>query len=344
MRPTALAGTRRRTACTGSTWSLTREWRTRSLEDRLATLRHYGTWRYSRGRWTRGCGVDRTWTRLRNDQAALRNNRLAGNGCCGGRRRGRCRRWRGCRGSRRRSFDRRCCSRRRRSDRRCSLGSGFSNHCRRIGDWNGFNRNRLGSLGLFLGGGHNRRWQRDSLWRHYNGGRRPHHGLRRDQTGSGLRRFRRSHGRSTGRRHCGLRHGAWGTRRHSRCRRNTGARRYSGSGCRGTRRSCGLGDLLRDRLQYVSRLGDVRQVDLLLELFFRRMGAPARRTASGLAMLGVVLPDALRLVHFNGTGVRLLLRNSDLDQQVENHLTLDLKFPRQVVDSYLLQHSALYPP
>jgi len=61
-------------------------------------------------------------------------------------------------------------------------------------------------------------------------------------------------------------------------------------------------------------------------------------------MLGMILPDTLRFVHFNGAGVRLLFRDPDEWENLEYHLCFDLEFPRQVVNSNLLQHSALFPP
>jgi hypothetical protein len=101
------------------------------------------------------------------------------------------------------------------------------------------------------------------------------------------------------------------TRRHGRRRSNSLPRRHGRSS--GTWRCDGLSGLLRNRLQDVSWLGDVRQVDLGLELF-RLRARTATRTAARLAVLRIILLHALRLVHFNGAGVRLLFRDSDLDQ------------------------------
>jgi hypothetical protein len=104
-----------------------------------------------------------------------------------------------------------------------------------------------------------------------------------------------------------------------------------------------LGGLLRDRLEHVSGFGDVRQVDLGLELF-RLSARTATAGAAGLAVFSVILLHALRLIHFDGAGVRFLFRDPNLDQQVENHFAFDLEFSRQVVNSNFLQHSALFPP
>jgi hypothetical protein len=88
----------------------------------------------------------------------------------------------------------------------------------------------------------------------------------------------------------------------------------------------------------------VRKVDLRLELFGCYTGAAGCRSSTRLAVFRVVLPDALCLIHFDGAGVRFLFRDSDLHQQVEDHFAFDLEFPRQVIDSNLLLHSALLPP
>jgi hypothetical protein len=134
-------------------------------------------------------------------------------------------------------------------------------------------------------------------------------------------------------------------RRHSRRRshgRTDGARR-SLTGRRGrTRRRHGLCRPLRDRLQYIAGFGDVRQVDLGLELVGCR-GCTRASAGAGL-MLRKILLNALRFVHFNRTGVRFLLGYADLDQNVEDRLALYLELSCQVVNSNLVLHSALFPP
>jgi hypothetical protein len=88
----------------------------------------------------------------------------------------------------------------------------------------------------------------------------------------------------------------------------------------------------------------MRKIDLGLEFFRSRTRRPRPRSGTWLTMLRVVLPDALRLIHFNGAGVRFLFRDSNLQQQIKNHFAFDLKLSRQVVNSNLLLHSALLPP
>ena len=61
-------------------------------------------------------------------------------------------------------------------------------------------------------------------------------------------------------------------------------------------------------------------------------------------MLRKILLYALRFVHFDGTGVRFLLGDADLDQNVENRLALYLEFSCQIIDSNLVLHSAPFPP
>jgi len=181
--------------------------------------------------------------------------------------------------------------------------------------------------------------------RNGDGGRRTRHRLRCDESRCRLRRLHRSNRRSTSCNHRRLGHAARRTCRHGRRRCHGLAwRRCRSCSSRGTRSYLRLGGLLRDRLQHVSRFGDVREVNLGLELFRLGARAAAAGAAAGLSVLSVILLDALRLIHFDGAGVRFLFRDPDLDQQIEDHLAFDLEFPRQVVNSNLLQHSALFPP
>ncbi len=58
--------------------------------------------------------------------------------------------------------------------------------------------------------------------------------------------------------------------------------------------------LLRDRLQHIAGLGDMRQVDLRLELIGMRAAAAARATRRArFAMLLVKLFDLLSFVNFD---------------------------------------------
>jgi hypothetical protein len=221
--------------------------------------------------------------------------------------------------------------------RQCHIGLGLDR------DGNRLFRPGFGRLNWFLN------WC-DRLRRrglHGNGdrGRGTRHRLRRDEAWGWLRRLHRSNRRSTGC-HCRwLGHAARRTRRHGRRRSHSLSwRRCRCCGNGGTRWDLRLGGLLRNRLQHVSRFRYVRQVDLGLKLVRLRARAAAAGGAAGLSVLSVILLDALRLIHFDGAGVRFLFRDPDLDQQVENHLAFDLEVPRQVVNSNLLQHSALFPP
>ncbi len=312
MRTTALTGPRGRSH--SSRWSLSLalklagNWWTRTLKDWFAALGHDGARRLRCSSRSRRRCVNGPRPGLRNDQATrrrsgpLRRHRLRG-----GRRhlrRGRCnlsaRRIDFCQGRSRGFHSRRFHSRLRNCRLRlkgggnlhfdlgfCRLGCFFDrrpNDCR---------RRRLGR------NHHCGRWTRDRL--------------RSDEARCGLRWLNRGDWRCAG--SCGRRFGdgAWRTRRHCGRRSHAHARRHGGNRGDGPRRSGGLRGFLRDRLQHVSRLGDVREIDLGLELFRMRARGPTG-TAAGLAVLGIVLLDALRLVHFDGAGVRLLFSDSDLDQ------------------------------
>jgi len=146
------------------------------------------------------------------------------------------------------------------------------------------------------------------------GGRWARHRLRCDEARCRLRRLHRSNWGSTGSRCSRLGHAAWRTRGHGR-RGSYGLawRRCRCRGSGGTRSDLWLGRLLRDRLQHISGFGDVRQIDLGLELFRLCARAAAAGAAAGLSVLSVILLDALRLIHFDGTGVRLLFRDPNLD-------------------------------
>jgi hypothetical protein len=175
----------------------------------------------------------------------------------------------------------------------------------------------LSRLGCFPGcssGGRGRRCRRGNRQRFHGNSyrrRRTRHGLRRDKARRWLgclhgcsRRGSRGYRRRLG-------NAARRTRRYSRRRRNSLTRRRGRrGGC--TRRSSGLRGFLGNRLQHVSRLGDVRQVDLGLELFSLCTRATTGG-AAGLSVLTVILPHALRFIHFNGAGVRFLFCDSDLE-------------------------------
>jgi hypothetical protein len=54
-------------------------------------------------------------------------------------------------------------------------------------------------------------------------------------------------------------------------------------------------------------------------------------------------PHLFRLVHFDRTGVRLFLSDSDFDQDVKNRFAFDFQLPGQIVDSNLTHPPFLCP-
>jgi len=148
-------------------------------------------------------------------------------------------------------------------------------------------------------------------------------------------------GRRLGRRRR-LYHRSWGPRlRHHQPRRRRRRSRLRGNGdrCRRCRRSRSRGRrslLLVNKLQHVARLGDVRQVNLGLDLI--GLGARcAARLGRGLSFGGSLKVGAhfFSLMILNGTGVSLLLRYTDQSQHIENGLAFDFELSCQIVDSNL---------
>jgi hypothetical protein len=106
-----------------------------------------------------------------------------------------------------------------------------------------------------------------------------------------------------------------------------------------------LDGTLFDKFSHITRLGDMRQVNLGFEFLCRRCGPRAAAGAAArLGMLRKILLHALRFIHFNRAGMRFLFCHTDLDESIEDRLALDLKFSRQIIDSNLLLHAALLPP
>jgi len=172
----------------------------------------------------------------------------------------------------------------------------------------------------------------------------------RGNWGRRRRRIRRTHGnwhrrrRSSG--HRGL---GW----NGRCRllgrrRNPGLRNGCGSGCRSqrgwtrgrgwTRRSsCAHRSLLLSNgIENVARPGNIGEIDLGFN-FIAVRAARARVLSRGLSLTGPAQVGAnlLRLVLFNGTGVRLFLRDAYDWKCVENRLAFDFQLPGQIVNSNL---------
>jgi hypothetical protein len=100
---------------------------------------------------------------------------------------------------------------------------------------------------------------------------------------------------------------------------------------------------LRDRLQHITGPGDVRKIDLWLEFVGRHISGARRAACAGLVLRKVLL-YSLRFVLFNRAGVGFLFDYADLRQNIEDFLAFHLKFSSQIVDSNLVQHSALFPP
>lgn len=97
-----------------------------------------------------------------------------------------------------------------------------------------------------------------------------------------------------------------------------------------------------DGPQHIAGPGDVREVDLGLDLVFgvdgtRGLGG----TRSGFGVGLKALADQFRLVLFQRTGVRLLFRDADLGQNVKNGFALDLQLTGQIIDSNL--HPSRFP-
>jgi hypothetical protein len=101
--------------------------------------------------------------------------------------------------------------------------------------------------------------------------------------------------------------------------------------------------LLRDRLQHVSRLGNVRQIDLGLKCFHITLGTAPRRLDRrlGLGLGAKMRADLLCFVHLDGTGMGLFLGDADQRKNIQDGFALDFQFPGQVIDTNLL-HSAFY--
>ncbi len=278
-------------------WPRGRRSRARALEDGLSGYRPSRRGARCTGRWPRRSRVHRTRPGLRNNHPALRGRRMGGR----------------CRWCFRRSWRRGRNRRRRRGRMPHRWRSNFSR--RRWRDWrrrrlnrrfgcsfnfrlNGF---RLGNFRLGLGGNLGRRRNIPRRWWCL-----PRHRFRGNQPWCG---------RSGRHRVFDFRLG-W-RRRRSRpfadCRsfrrmaQGLCGRRWRLRGCGG--RSCGTGrhgrprrgmclHLLADRLQHVSRLGDMRQIEFRLNLVFCRMRArgPSGRSLR-LRLSGIVSPHLLRFFH-----------------------------------------------
>jgi len=99
-----------------------------------------------------------------------------------------------------------------------------------------------------------------------------------------------------------------------------------------------------DRLQHVSGLGNVGEIELRLDFIGARPAGTRLFRRGGFAMSGKVLPHLLRFVRFDGTGVSLLLGDAKGGQELEDFLALDFQLPGQIVDSNLRLHPPFVSP
>ena len=80
----------------------------------------------------------------------------------------------------------------------------------------------------------------------------------------------------------------------------------------------------------------MRKIDLGLDpLSFGATGARRFTRTLRLADRAEVFPHLYRLMVFNGTGMSLLLGDSDFLKYIENSFTLNFQLPCQIVDSNL---------
>jgi hypothetical protein len=93
--------------------------------------------------------------------------------------------------------------------------------------------------------------------------------------------------------------------------------------------------LPRDLLQYIARLGNVRQINLCLD--FVGVAARTRRARwRGLCLGSTEMgPHLLCFMFLDRTGVRLFLSDANFEQNIKNRLALDFQLPGQIVNSNL---------
>ena len=89
-------------------------------------------------------------------------------------------------------------------------------------------------------------------------------------------------------------------------------------------------------VQYVARLRDMRKIDLgLNSIRFSATGTRRLTCTLRLADRAEVFPHLYRFMVFNGTGMSLLLGDSDFLKHIENSFTFNFQLPCQIVDSNL---------
>jgi hypothetical protein len=124
----------------------------------------------------------------------------------------------------------------------------------------------------------------------------------------------------------------------SRLCRDRSWRRRLGSDRSSRFRRCSRCLLLKNRLQRVARFGDLREVEFWLRPVFRTatLGSRPRRPIS--ATMAKMRLHLLRFFYADRTGVSFLFSYTDLRENVQNGLALDLQFSRQIIDSNLIYH------
>ncbi len=94
--------------------------------------------------------------------------------------------------------------------------------------------------------------------------------------------------------------------------------------------------LLRDRFQHISGTGNVREINLGLDFLLtaRCVGSPARLRVA-FRYTTNVRPHFFCFMFFEGTGVSLLLRDSDNREHIKNGLAFNFQLSCEIVDSNL---------
>jgi hypothetical protein len=100
------------------------------------------------------------------------------------------------------------------------------------------------------------------------------------------------------------------------------------------RRGCRLSPL-RNRLQHISRPGDVRQVNLGLDFVFAAQSAGGSRRRRRFSGRTEVHPYFFCFEVFQRTGMGLFLGHPDCLQDIENSLAFNFQLPGEIVDSNL---------
>jgi hypothetical protein len=99
-----------------------------------------------------------------------------------------------------------------------------------------------------------------------------------------------------------------------------------------------------NQLEHISRLGDVREIDLGLDSFFGSRGARRLRRALAFGCGLEMRAYLLGFVVLERTGVSFFLGDPDERQHVENRFTFDFQLSCQIVDSNLTHPPSLSPP